>query len=94
MDSNKQRELRIFISNSVNLISVVFEDTGGGIPAELHFKVFEPFFSDCAGVGMGLAIAQEVANLHSGSIRIDPSYNQGSRFILQFPIVKASSFLV
>lgn len=83
------RELRILTSRDEDMINVTIEDTGSGIPEKLHFKIFEPFFSTKKGekhAGMGLATVQDVVNQHAGTIRIDPNYTEGSRFILQFPI--------
>ena len=83
------RELRIITSRDDEMIKVIIEDTGSGIPEKLHFKIFEPFFSTKTGekhTGMGLATVQDVVNQHAGTIRIDPNYTEGSRFILQFPI--------
>jgi nitrogen fixation negative regulator NifL len=85
------RELRILTSRDDEMINVIIEDTGSGIPEKLHFKIFEPFFSTKKGdkhAGMGLATVQDVVNQHAGTIRIDPNYTAGSRFILQFPIKK------
>ncbi len=83
-----QRELYIVTSSQSDLITVSIEDTGKGIPEDLHFKIFEPFFTTKkagAGTGMGLAAVQDIVNMYAGTIRIDPNYTQGSRFIIQFP---------
>ncbi len=83
------RELKILTNRNEELIKVIIQDTGSGIPENLHFKIFEPFFSTKKGekhAGMGLATVQDVINQHAGTIRIDPEYTQGTRFILHFPI--------
>jgi len=85
----QQRELRIrTFSHDAELISVIIEDTGPGIPEELRFKVFEPFFTSKKmgnRVGMGLTAVQEVVNLHAGTIQIDSTYSEGCRVILHLP---------
>jgi len=88
MKNHRLRELRIHTTCDSDLIKVIIEDTGTGIPDNLRFKVFEPFFTTKAGkgIGMGLVTVQEVVNLHAGSIRLDSDYTEGTRFILQFPI--------
>lgn len=82
------RELRLLTRSEMDLITVIIEDTGKGIPKDLRFKIFEPFFTTKKagkGVGMGLAAVQDIINRQAGTIRIDPDYTQGSRFIIQFP---------
>jgi nitrogen fixation negative regulator NifL len=86
-----KRELRISTGTDAELIHVRIEDTGPGIPENLHIKVFEPFFSTRTGgsqhhAGMGLAMAQEVINQHLGIIQIDPDYHEGCRIHIQFNI--------
>jgi nitrogen fixation negative regulator NifL len=89
MTNNRtERELRIRTRSDAEMITVVIEDTGPGIPESLRLKVFEPFFTtkkSARRTGMGLAAVQEIVNLHTGTIRIDPEYRQGSRFVVQFP---------
>lgn len=86
----KPRELRIATRPEADLIHIVIEDSGPGIPVELRTKVFEPFFSTKGGAGrqagMGLAMVQDVVNSHAGMIMIDPEYHDGCRIRLQFDI--------
>ncbi len=84
------RELRILTQGAPDTVTVTIEDTGPGIPEHLRFKAFEPFFTTKKAskhTGMGLSTAQEVVNLHAGTIHIDPHYLQGCRIILQFPTI-------
>ena len=81
------RELRIFTLGNPEVIKIIIEDTGVGIPEELHLKVFEPFYTSnkTGRIGTGLSAVQEVVNLHAGTIHVDPEYKMGCRFIIQFP---------
>lgn len=63
-------------------------DDGPGIPAELQEQVFEPFFRvdksrsrASGGVGLGLALAQQIAALHGGSLTIEKSDEAGTVFL-------------
>jgi nitrogen fixation negative regulator NifL len=83
-----KRELRIATCADKELVHVCIEDTGPGIPENLCVKAFEPFFStkNAGGKrhsGMGLTMAQEVINQHSGLIRFDPAYREGCRVLIQ-----------
>ncbi|MBR1204589.1 HAMP domain-containing protein [Bradyrhizobium sp. AUGA SZCCT0051] len=56
-------------------VEIEVADDGPGIPPALHDRVFEPFFkADNArqdgGFGLGLSIAQDIAQRHGGSIAL------------------------
>jgi signal transduction histidine kinase/DNA-binding response OmpR family regulator len=67
-------------------LRVVVEDTGAGIPPEEHERIFQPFEQaeqgrkQESGVGLGLAISQELARLMGGEITVDSRPEGGSRF--------------
>lgn len=63
-------------------------DTGCGIPAAWTERVFERFAKVdeyVPGVGIGLPICREAAELMGGSIWLDTQYVNGARFVVQFP---------
>jgi len=75
-------------------VEVAVADTGCGM-AESNLKhIFEPFEqvdssrARCAeGVGLGLAIAHEVVQLHGGELRVTSKENIGSTFTVRLPNV-------
>jgi two-component system OmpR family sensor kinase len=69
-------------------------DTGPGIPAELHSRIFERFFrADPArsrsgregGAGLGLSIALWIAEAHQGRLELVRSDATGSHFAVYLP---------
>lgn len=77
-------------------IRIIVEDTGIGIPESLHAKVFERFFqnpdNDAAmnqGSGIGLSLCSEFVKMHGGDIHVESRKGQGSRFILNLPLLEA-----
>ena len=63
-------------------------DDGPGIPIEMQEQVFEPFFRvdqsrsrASGGVGLGLALAQQIAALHGGSLTVEKSDETGTVFL-------------
>ncbi|MDD2686570.1 MAG: nitrogen fixation negative regulator NifL [Gallionella sp.] len=83
------RELRLSCRPLTDHFEVFIEDSGPGIAHELRYKVFQPFFTSKGAarqhLGLGLAMAQEVANRHGGTIDIDPEYRHGCRVRVQLP---------
>lgn len=58
---------------------ILVVDNGGGIPAEIRGKIFEPFFSTKRerGTGLGLAIAKAIVDRYRGRIRSRTSTRTG-----------------
>ena len=73
-------------------LEITVEDDGPGIPPEMHEEAFRPFSrlddsrnQNRKGVGLGLAIARDVARSHGGDITLDRSDLGGLRAILRLP---------
>jgi light-regulated signal transduction histidine kinase (bacteriophytochrome) len=71
-------------------------DNGIGIPEEFADKVFVIFQrlhgrEVYAGTGVGLALAKKIVEHHGGTIRIDTSYTDGTRFEFTLPIAASRS---
>jgi signal transduction histidine kinase len=78
-------QVRISAETEGDSVRFVVEDTGIGIPAELHSRIFERFFriprqNQPPGAGLGLAIAKEIVEAHGGQISVKSVEGQGSRF--------------
>ena len=68
------------------------QDTGTGIPASELTHIFERFHRVAGargrtieGTGIGLALVQELVNLHRGSISVESEVSRGSRFTVTVP---------
>jgi signal transduction histidine kinase len=70
---------------------VTVADTGPGIAPEEQERVFAPFYRGRQasrfrqGMGLGLAIARDLAVAHGGRLELDSQPGQGSRFTLWLP---------
>ncbi|MGB0371383.1 MAG: PAS domain-containing hybrid sensor histidine kinase/response regulator [Opitutales bacterium] len=67
-------------------------DTGPGIPAKDHTKLFQPFVQldggntrRREGSGLGLSLAREFAELHGGRIEVKSELGVGSQFSVVVP---------
>lgn len=78
--------LEVGVQSDVATIAVV--DDGAGIPADKMSRLFEPFFTTRSdGTGLGLAIVKHVIDAHGGSIRVESCIDEGSRFIVELPVI-------
>ncbi|MGH7949234.1 MAG: sensor histidine kinase [Candidatus Binataceae bacterium] len=69
-----------------DIVEIAVEDSGPGIPPELRARVFDPFFTTRAkGVGLGLAIARQIVQAHSGAIDVTDGASGGARFRIVLP---------
>lgn len=68
------------------------EDNGAGISAEHLNRLFDPFFTTKdvgKGTGLGLSISHGIIEMHNGSINVDSSLGEGTRFTVELPLVEA-----
>ncbi len=72
-----------------NHLQVDISDDGCGISTRNLAKIFEPFFSTKPkGTGLGLAVSYGIVRNHQGDIRVTSTPGQGTRFSVDFPIVR------
>ena len=70
-------------------VEVAVIDEGTGIPADVHQKMFAPFFTTkVLGTGLGLSMARDVITRLGGEIRAENRSPQGAAIILNFPIAE------
>jgi two-component system sensor histidine kinase/response regulator len=71
-----------------NLVTTI-QDSGIGISPEDLPHIFDGFFrgkSGQAGHGIGLAVARQVVDAHSGSINVTSELGKGTTFMVSLPI--------
>lgn len=74
----------IAISETDEGVCLAISDSGNGPPLEVRDRLFEPFVTGKPdGIGLGLAAARHIAELHGGAIRYDGS--TGTRFDVILP---------
>ena len=93
--SNKNGEININLVNNNNQISFSIADIGIGIsPVDID-KIFNSCYrsdvsnhSEIKGTGLGLSIVKRLCDLLKLEIAVESKLNQGTIFILSFPLAK------
>lgn len=78
--------VRVKASQSNIYTTLVIEDNGKGIDKEHLPHIFERFYkagnASTNSVGIGLAMAKQIINLHNGKIEVISSVGEGTRFTI------------
>jgi heavy metal sensor kinase len=89
--------VRIVLESSNTQYSIIFADTGTGIPPEVASHIFERFYRAAksrsspaetageGGAGLGLPIARWIAEAHRGRLELQHSDQTGSTFVVFLP---------
>jgi signal transduction histidine kinase len=85
--------VRINVSRQADVVLFEVSDSGVGIPAKLHQRIFDKFFqadeSDTRsneGAGIGLSISKHLVTLMGGHIFVQSNAGAGSKFGFTLPL--------
>jgi signal transduction histidine kinase len=85
--SDRRGRIHVSLYRKDKMAVVQIGDNGGGIPAEIQQRVFEPnFTTKTSGSGLGLAICKKIIEAHDGNIHFQTTENQGTDFYVEMPI--------
>ncbi len=86
------KKVFVKIQKTNNRAFVIIEDDGPGIPTDQYKNVFKPFFRldksrslNQSGVGLGLAIVEDVIHSHGGSIQLGKGKLSGLQVKISLP---------
>ncbi|MET8832445.1 sensor histidine kinase [Micromonospora sp. NPDC004540] len=84
-------EVRLRAERRGDLWSLSVTDTGAGIPAELHERIFEEFYqvpgtTRVGGTGLGLPYARRLVTLLGGTLELTSEPGRGSTFTVVLPV--------
>lgn len=86
--------IMISLSRCGRVVLLTVGDSGGGIPADIRSRVFDPFYSTKGvwggdkpgGSGLGLSVCRNIAGDHGGQLMVDSLVDIGTIFTLVLPI--------
>ena len=79
-------KLKVLLDREGDELLISVGDTGAGIPAAVHARLFELFATGRkGGTGLGLAIVKRVVSDHRGTIRCETG-STGTTFVIKLPL--------
>jgi signal transduction histidine kinase len=88
-------QVRVAVRPSGERVEIVVEDSGCGIPHEHLPHIFDRFYrvtgSGTAptpeqGLGLGLSFVAWIAKAHGGTVEVDSTPGEGTRFTVRLPV--------
>jgi two-component system, NtrC family, nitrogen regulation sensor histidine kinase NtrY len=82
-----KRRIEVEITpTDADFVKVAITDSGRGISADAHERLFEPdYTSKARGTGLGLTVARQTIRVHGGDITAENARGAGARFIVELP---------
>jgi two-component system nitrogen regulation sensor histidine kinase NtrY len=78
-------EVALTLKEDGNLVSMIVEDNGKGLPKEGRERLTEPYMTTRSkGTGLGLAIVKKIMEDHGGALMLDDREGGGARISLVF----------
>jgi Na+/proline symporter len=89
---DKKGLIEVFLEHNLKETVCVIKDNGKGIPEEDIHLIFKKFyqsknqtFKKPIGSGFGLAICQQIVEMHGGEIYASPKLKRGAEIIIKLP---------
>lgn len=87
-------EVNVTARASEGWLTVIFQDSGIGIPPQIQSRIFDKFYQgdvshEKKGNGLGLALVHKIVTLYGGSIQLESSPGTGSTFKILLPLKPA-----
>ena len=88
--------IRIYNEHWANSNRIVVQDNGIGFDTRYSEEIFMVFkrlhsYHEFEGNGVGLSICKKIIDRHNGSIKAESQIGEGSKFIIELPILKLNT---
>lgn len=91
MHDSAVRQLTVSVERTADRVMIGVADTGPGIAPDVRAHLFEPFFTtkpQGQGLGLGLAISEQIVREFGGLLRVESTAAGGARFIIELPLAE------
>ncbi|WP_343729278.1 ATP-binding protein [Duganella sp.] len=91
MAESETRHLTVNVERANGRALIAVTDSGPGIPEEIRAHLFEPFFTtkpQGKGLGLGLAISEQIVREFGGELRAEAPDTGGARFVIALPLAQ------
>ncbi len=79
--------IELSVYQQADFVILAMKDNGPGLTQEQQLHIFEPFYSErINGTGLGLAVAQSIAQAHHGDLMVKSEPDNGCTFYLCLPL--------
>jgi len=86
-------KVTLTLKSKEQMVEIIVEDTGIGIPKEHISRIFERFYvvdksrsKKLGGTGLGLSIVKHIVHSHQGNISVESALGRGTKFTVTLPI--------
>lgn len=91
--NKEQGKVTVTLDADHQFFTIEVADTGIGIPEESMNRIYERFYRvdkshsrEIGGTGLGLAITRNAVLLHRGSIKVESTLGEGTKFLVKIPL--------
>ncbi len=86
-EAGKPKKVQLISTPSESGVQLVVMDNGTGIPEDHQTRIFEPdFTTKSGGMGLGLAIVENIIIGHGGHIKVESEVGHGTQFTITLPL--------
>ena len=91
--AGEEKEIYISIQQTNNVLAILVEDNGCGIPEDVITSIFNEGYSSksLTGRGIGLYLVKQIVEKGNGEIQVDSAVDQGTSFSIMFNFIQQKS---